>query len=180
MKTLLLLSGPVASGKTEIAKHLIQHHSFKEFKSSAFLKELAAKENIEPTRFNLQEIGDNLDTQTDYFWIVEQAIRSLEEAPENKLWLIDSVRKKRQIEHFRNAENAKVIHAHVYAPESILETRYKLRQSSHNIAEYENAIQHTNEISARALFSVAELLLDTSTLSPQQASLRIIKLVNGE
>lgn len=61
MKRLLLLSGPMASGKTSVSAALQEHYGFVSISSSAFLRAhlTALSEPID--RLQLQELGDALD-----------------------------------------------------------------------------------------------------------------------
>ena len=63
---LVLLSGPIAVGKTTLADFLIREFGFHRVRSSDYLKSLAAARGIRESRDVLQELGDELDYSTDY------------------------------------------------------------------------------------------------------------------
>jgi adenylate kinase family enzyme len=163
-KLVLLLSGPIACGKSELAKALVDKHHFKAIKSGVYLQELAAERNIEVSRRALQEIGDDLDEATNFDWIVERVAGPLIAANEqHDFWLMDSVRKERQVEHFRHRYGDKILHVHLSVPEEHLKARYDVRRlrpdSFECMTSYEDAVQHPNEVASRALISIADVVL---------------------
>lgn len=179
MKLLLLLSGPVAVGKTGIADALIRKHDFQSIKSSSYLRSLAAQRKLEQNRTNLQQIGDQLDGTTDYRWLIDDvALPSLASAPNQKRWLIDSVRKQRQIQHFREQFADSIWHVHLTAPERTIEERYVTRLTAGGESgkvPYAIAISHENEISSRSLIKIADVVLDLELITPEKAALTIVK-----
>jgi hypothetical protein len=139
----------------------------------------ARAEGIEPDRTQLQQLGDALDERSDYRWLIENvAVPTMARLPGQDRWLLDSVRKLRQVEHFRERFGACVTHAHFEAPEAILKTRYEARLAAggeyHGGTPYETALDHPNERSARALRLVADVVLDTSVLTPEQAAQELL------
>jgi hypothetical protein len=106
-------------------------------------------------------------------------IASASEAnPDNARWLLDSVRKPRQVEHFRDQFGQSVFHAHLTAPEQTIEARYNNRllagNETGNIV-YATAIAHTNEISSRSLIHIADILVDLAGISSEAAALVILE-----
>lgn len=165
MEMLVLLSGPIAVGKTSVRQELLAAHGFEHVRSSAYLKELAQTEG----RTSLQDLGDRLDEETDYRWLLDSVARpGFMALPGQQRWLVDAVRKKRQVEHFRDAYGPLVLHVHLTAPEEILKQRYASRLStSGDQPEYAIAIEHENETASRRLIDIADLVLDANLLTPQ-------------
>jgi hypothetical protein len=100
------------------------------------------------------------------------------ENPDNDRWLLDSVRKRRQVDHFRDRFGKLVFHVHLVAPEPIIKARYNDRLLAGDEAgniPYATAISHANEISSRSLFDVADFLVDLTSTSSETAALAIIK-----
>ena len=162
---LLLLSGPLAVGKTTVREMLERDYGFSNVRSSEYLRARAAERGLPPDRLTLQELGDGLDASTDYKWLLDDVARPLFTAnPGAKYWLVDAVRKKLQVEHFRAAFGGSVIHAHLTAPEEVLRGRYEerlLAKGEGVEGAYERAIDHDNERSARGLVEVADIVLNT-------------------
>lgn len=131
---------------------------------------LASKQGQDESRTCLQNLGDRLDKETDYRWVLDAVARPAIAAEPSKLhWLIDAVRKRRQVEHFREAYGRLVLHVHLNAPEEVLQQRYGARLLKvEDATPYDVAIQHENEIASRDLVHIADLILDASITSPQE------------
>ncbi len=160
----LLLSGPIASGKSTLAKSLVERHQFRAIRSGQYLQAMAVARGIQINRLALQELGDGLDEATDFGWIVQDVAGPLIASDEEQSrWLMDSVRKERQVEHFRNRFGRKVLHVHLSPPDDQLRARYELRRLTPDSFEiyttYEDAIAHQNENSSRSLGPIADLNL---------------------
>lgn len=183
MPSIILLSGPIASGKTTLAAELIESHGFHRLKSSDYLKALCATRGLEISRANLQKVGDELDSQTDYRWLVSEiAAPRIASTPDQNRWLIDAVRKGRQIEHFRAAFGPEVLHVHVWASEEVLKDRYYRRhaagESHEGSTSYGEAIAHPNEIASRDLMDHADLAINVHRVSTAATASAIAMLVS--
>ncbi len=176
-KMILLLSGPAAAGKSTICKHLIDENGFSPIKSSGYLRSLAKLQERDVTRELLQEIGDRLDVETNFTWLVEDvAVPQIEECCEQHLWLVDSVRKHEQIERFEKAFPEKVFHCHITAPDEVLEMRLSKRCASYERGFAEH-VSHPNEVSARYLGRLAAIVVDTSKVDALSACVTIMEEV---
>jgi RNase adaptor protein for sRNA GlmZ degradation len=124
-------------------------------------------------RLTLQELGDQLDLETDYRWLIDQvAVPAIAAHPTQDLWLVDAVRKDRQVAHFRQEFPGRVIHIHLTADEGVLRERYEARLRAGNDYEgnksYDTAIRHPNELAARSLREIADHTIETSELRPER------------
>lgn len=174
MKRLLLLSGPMASGKTSVSASLQEAHRFVPISSGSFLRAQLTSRNEPVDRLNLQELGDALDRATDFVWLIDSvAIPALGTQPDVDSWLLDAVRKPRQVELFRNRFGNAVRHVHIVAPESVLEQRYAERGLNH-LEDYQASVLHPNEQSARSLAGLADKVLDTEQYSPLEIADQIM------
>ncbi|WP_233842831.1 AAA family ATPase [Dyella sp. 2HG41-7] len=173
VERLLLLSGAIGAGKTSVACALMNRYAFRKVGSSDYLKSLIPPDELkegDELRLQLQELGDRLDEQTDYLWIVDPvAISTIQKQASVTRWLIDAVRKERQVEHFRQQFGASVRHVHFTAPDALLRARYTGRGIS-----YDQAVDHPNEVNARQLGKIADVLIDTSVLDPHTIANRIV------
>ena len=89
---------------------------------------MVIQKNLPRHRTALQQLGDELDVSTDYRWVVNDvAEHAIGNDPNVRRWLFDSVRKPRQVEHFRIRYSASVFHVHLIASEQVLRTRYDAR-----------------------------------------------------
>lgn len=173
IEKLLLLSGAIGSGKTTIAEELIREFKFGKITSGSYLISLIPPDELKEgdgRRRQLQELGDRLDEETDYHWIVDPvAVLALERDPDVNSWLVDAVRKKRQVESFRERFGALIRHVHLTASEEVLRSRYMEKGS-----DYDAAIAHPNEANARGLEELADLVLDTSSIKAEHLVRQIL------
>lgn len=179
---ILLLSGPAASGKSTICEMLMEKYGFVPIKSSSYLRGLVDQSNREVTREVLQEIGDRLDVETDFNWLVTNvAIPQMEANQGCRHWFVDSVRKPEQVDRFLEAFPEQVFHVHITAPDKVLKVRLLDRSVASGNTAYEKAfaehLTHPNEISARSLANFAPLVIDTSEIDAVTASETILEKV---
>lgn len=171
---MLLISGPLAVGKSSVARVLIADHGFSTIRSGPYLRDLAIKQSKGQSRADLQAMGDSLDDETDYSWLISDVVvPTLSASPTQDRWLLDCVRKQQQIAHFRSRYGAGVLHVHFTAPEEVLSARYEARmaagQEYAGATEYSLAAAHPNELSARKLIEVADLVIDLYGTSAEDA-----------
>lgn len=178
-KRLLLLSGAMRAGKTSVARALQENHGFSGVSSSGYLRACDRRSSALDVRSRLQEIGDQLDIETDFAWVVDSvAMPAIAASPSVENWFFDAVRKPRQIEHFRAQFGQIVRHIHLSAPEDVLQKRYAAGAALGDAA-YVTAITHPNEIAARSLCAMADEIFDTSTVTTIEIATRIIVAWNG-
>jgi cytidylate kinase len=178
-KVLLLLSGPIAVGKTAIRDELVANHQFDYVRSGRYLTELANKQSLTVGRTSLQDLGDQLDKETDFRWLLDDVIvPALNDKANVDRWIVDAVRKPEQVRHIRHMVGAPmVLHIHLTAPEPILERRYEARralQPQHlDSTPYHAAIKHPNETISRDLYRIADEVYDTELIEPREIGRRI-------
>ncbi len=182
---ILLFSGPAGVGKTSITEVMEKCHGFKLLKSSLHLREIAIEKQIPISRKALQTIGDDLDIETNFQWIVDKvAIPQISRTMHHGRWLLDSIRKREQIAHFKKLEKFKVFHVHITASEGTIKTRFYERnlKGEENQYEkpYEELLQHPNEISSRQLDKFADFVLLYEKMTPAQAAEVILSKRPGE
>jgi hypothetical protein len=125
-KLIILLSGPLAVGKTTLRDALVSEHHFDYAKSGKYLTSRASQLGIAISRTSLQDLGDKLDLDTDYRWLITDVVTPAMQGNDLcERWIVDAVRKERQVIHFRDSFNtsADVFHLHLTAPEAVLQTR---------------------------------------------------------
>lgn len=170
-QVILLVSGPLAVGKTSVREMLIAKHGYAAIQSSSYLRELAIAKGIALERKNLQVLGDSLDIETQFSWVVSKvALPQVQAKPEQELWIFDSVRKPEQVSLFRGQFGASVRHVHFICPESILKNRYESRVRTEDAVSYEDAINHPNERSSRSLSQIADRVISLEKLSSEDAA----------
>lgn len=171
----VLTSGPIAAGKSSVVENLVDEHEFHKISSGTFLKKLAEESVDPPNRLELVRLGDELDVATDYAWVVsEVAVPALRAEPTADKWIFDSVRKRKQVEHFRSQFPDSVFHVHFYASEQILRERFYGRNKQSDIKMiYDEAIDTPNEREARSLFDLADLVIDTGQTDAKASARRV-------
>lgn len=174
IKRLLLLSGPMRSGKSSVAQALKENHAFSGISSSGYLRSYAQQSGVNVERSQLQDLGDRLDVETDFAWVIDAVARpAVEAAATTENWLLDAVRKPRQVDHFRAQFPHLVKHVHLCAPEKILRTRYAAGRSAAD-PDYGVASAHPNEVAARSLGSIADETYDTAQASATDIAAQIV------
>ena len=173
-KLILLTSGPIAVGKSSVVSILINQFRFKQISSSSHLKRLAASRGLKPDRQTLTEIGDALDVDTDFSWVVSPVTsNAINQYTSINRWVFDSVRKKKQVQSFRTTYPNAVKHIYFDADERILQTRYEQRMRRNpdkDNQDYKKAISTPNEIEARSLKTLADIVIDISNMTPVDAA----------
>lgn len=158
---IILLSGPFKVGKSTVTSELVHQFGYLKISSSGYLRSLnpgVEQLDLAQARLRLQEAGDELDRQTDFRWVVDPvATSAVAGSPDASHWLFDAVRKRRQIEHFRERFGSAVMHVHLTAPDDVLQNRSGLTPTA-----YSTAIAHTNEINSRSLVDIADRIFDTT------------------
>ncbi|WP_218919445.1 hypothetical protein [Burkholderia sp. MSMB1459WGS] len=176
IKRLLLLSGPMRSGKTSVAEVLKRSYGFSGISTGGYLRSCIPPGRGDVTRSSLQDLGDRLDFETDFAWVVDAvSIPAMAAAPTTENWLLDAVRKPRQIEHFRAQFPRVLRHVHLHAPESTLQNRYAAGLSPSATA-YTLALAHPNEVAARSLGDLADETFDTARASASEIAAQIADL----
>lgn len=180
MDKLLLLSGASGAGKSSVAKELEESFQFRRISSSTYLRSYAQALDPCGEKHQLQELGDRLDEETDFAWVIDDvAAPAIESDPQQPSWLVDAVRKPRQVQRFRRRFGRYVRHVHLSAPEAILEARYAAQAKPEDTL-YAEVIAHPNEVAARALERDADQVFDTSQLSPAKIAQSILLLWSSE
>ena len=128
IEKILLLSGHICTGKTEVTRRLEDRFGFVKIKTSEILKRLAPGRGFETDRIPLQELGEELDRETSGLWVLDEVVKWSETNGSHKYIVIDSVRIKGQIDWFRKEFGLRVVHAHLTAPPEILEARFEERK----------------------------------------------------
>jgi adenylosuccinate synthase len=151
MKQMILLSGPIASGKSSLAKHISVQLGLGNFSTSSAIKKLLG----EGSREELQGRGQALDAdRPEWLW---EEIRS---------WMnsvvVDSVRAVYQIDMLRKKaleQRVQVVHIHLTASDESLRERFEARNE---LSKYAKVKFDILESSVHGLASIADLVINTS------------------
>ena len=102
------LTGKMGSGKGEVAAYL-EKKGFKSYRFSDIIREECSKRGIEPSRENLQIIGNKLREESGNAGILAKTLR--EKAEGNTV--VDGIRNRKEIEELRKAEKFVLISVEV-------------------------------------------------------------------
>jgi len=129
MREVVVISGHICTGKSELARRLSDEFGYLLVKTSDKLKEEAKKRGLRMDRVALQELGDIIDKETGHKWLLDACIKAANEKEETEPLVVDSIRRCEQLEHFRRHYAFRVIHAHLWASPQILKARFSARNA---------------------------------------------------
>jgi adenylosuccinate synthase len=135
MRQIILISGHTCNGKSELAKLLKGRFEFEIFKTSEHIARIAGERELGTTRQDLKNLGDKLDQESQYQWVIRAVTDLANTLPAEKPIVVDSIRKSEQLELFRKQTEFEVTHVHLYATKEALESRFKNRQKKRNSLE---------------------------------------------
>lgn len=128
MKRIVLVSGHLCTGKSGLAKALEREFGYYVVKSSQMLREIAVQRESPLDRVSLQRLGDAMDKETGGKWLYDSVMSHLEQVSVHDRVVLDNVRTKEQMEHFRTAPDLVATHVHLYVLDKAeLERRWKKR-----------------------------------------------------
>lgn len=172
-KLVVVLSGPVAGGKSTLGKTLVKRFDGHRFSTRELLiRRLQHGEAA--TRERLQAIGEELDGTTEGRWVAEGFARAVFDVADG-LVLIDAARRVEQIEAIRKAFGREVRHLHVTASRDVCAERYssRLEASGEASAPSYDAVQaDPTEAQVDTLARVADVVIDTERASKEDVFTR--------
>lgn len=171
-RMIVLLSGPVSSGKSTLADALVQQAGFQLIKTWEMLTERAPE--VARERAALQRLGEQLDIDTRGDWVATDLSRRARTLPEQALIVIDAVRIPGQVEAVRRSFGPRVLHVHLTAPEEILERRYKHRRRGDikELASYTAVQDSKTERDVDQLGDIADVVIDTNRCTKEDVFVR--------
>jgi adenylosuccinate synthase len=172
-RTLVLLSGEIAAGKTTLCEALSDRFGFHVFKTRELIQ---TKITVPLERLALQKAGEELDRKTHGAWVADALGRKVGDLPQDRNIVVDSVRIKKQIDAVRKGFGARVVHVHLTAERSILEKRYNARKRKARIKElpsYAEARKDPTERQVGSLSECADIVIDTGRCTDHDVLVRV-------
>jgi adenylosuccinate synthase len=169
--TILLLSGPISAGKSVLAENLVQRYGADYIRTSALI---TASASSNPGRVDLQEIGLRPEFQEGE-WVVH-AINERVSASNAGIIVVDAARTLEQVEACRRALgiSCRVTHIHLMAQPEVLAERFASRIRPEDAGlSWRQAMQAPQEMTAASLAEVADLVVDTTPLTPADVAIRV-------
>ena len=161
---IILLSGPVASGKSILARRLSDRFNMKLLRTSDLLRAVMTEQE-RPGRFALQNKGEELDRLSQGRWVLDGLSRVLGRESTEKSVIVDSVKIREQIDAIRDSYGSLVTHIHLTAPVDVLTARFNSRQafSPHDeLISYQGVRSNETEGQVDALGDIADVVIDSN------------------
>ena len=173
----VVVSGPVAGGKSALARGLERHFEGQRLSTrSALMSRMAP--NKPATRETLQRIGAEWDAETGGAWVADRLGRDIWRARERgrELMIVDAARIAGQVEGMRAAFGREVRHVHVTASRETCAARYAERQSEEEFeeaADYATVLQDPTERAVDDLAPLADIVVDTDRDAEDDVLVRV-------
>ena len=174
-RRIILLSGPVASGKSMLAGRLADRFNMSLLRSSALLRAMMTGAE-EFGRTPLQDLGDELDRRTGGTWVLDSLRLMLRGEATSTNVVVDSVKIPEQIDAIRDAYGPSVTHVHMTAPLDVLASRYESRESSPAQAEYlsyQDIRLNRTESHVDRLSEIADVVIDSNRCTEEDVLVRV-------
>jgi adenylosuccinate synthase len=177
-RLIVVLTGPVASGKSSLAQKLVERFHFEQVKTRELIR--TRFPDVDASRDSFQQLGEQLDRENDGDWISHDIDKLARERgwPADARIVIDAVRIQEQIKPLRKW--AHVFHVHLTAPYEVLERRYNERISRHDIREFDSYAQvRENQTEARieTLRDDADISIDSQQCTEEDVLVRVAAAV---
>ena len=177
---IVLLSGPIGAGKSQLASGLAKRHGARILRTRDLIR--AAKPDVPDDRRALQRAGAALDRSDGGEWVKTALFRLIEtmslEPDPPTLVAIDAVRIEGQIAAIRSAFGTLVHHIHLTASEAALATRYASRGAiGDSGVPFEAARRQGPERGVAKLATLADILVETDRCSEDAVLTRATALL---
>lgn len=129
MRQIVLITGRICTGKSGLARRLRNEFGYELLQTSEILRTQATERRLESDRLSLQTLGDTLDRETGSKWLLSAVEELATALPNQTPIVVDNVRTREQLEHFRNNLGWVVVHAHLYGPDAELQQRFEKKRA---------------------------------------------------
>ncbi len=173
-KVVVVESGPVAGGKSALARQLAERFGGMRLSTRELLMP-SLKPGETASRQFLQEIGAQLDEETGGEWVANRFSRRIFSGDAD-LFIVDSARIADQIEGLRKAFGDEVRHVHITASRETCAERYEQRRGRAEVEEaatYEDVMADPTEAKVDDLRKQADIVIDTDRDSKEDVVVRV-------
>ncbi|MGH3696645.1 MAG: adenylosuccinate synthetase [Pseudonocardiaceae bacterium] len=171
-RAIILLSGPIGSGKTTLAEFMERHYGVFRISTSSILSASAGRFL---SRNELQQVGLAERFQGGE-WIADAVIRSVLDHSKIEVIVVDAVRTVSQVRVIKDlaAGRWQILHVHLIAENKQLARRYsdRVREGDSDV-DWVMAKESLTEAAIATLGSDADLTIDTSRVTPGDVAVRV-------
>src|ERR1039457_7376521 len=166
---LILLSGPIASGKTTLARDLMRLVSAEHVSTSGLLSATVGREL---DRGELQRLGLGASFQ-EGGWIVSAVRQLAGRCPAGSVIVVDAVRTLEQVRELREASSGawRILHVHLRADDQQLAARHGALQRDKDA--WGEVMGSPTEAGTPALETEADVVIDTTRATPTDVAVRV-------
>lgn len=167
MRVLIVLSGQIASGKSDLCSQLASRFGAKILRTRAILEAKLHKDDPkrDGSRSALQLAGDELDARTQGGWVVDALRDATVDLSEDAVVVLDSARTPGQVAALKEAYPGMTRHVHLKAARFIRERRYDARrEATFEETGFDEASQHPVETEVPRLEPLADVVICTNTI----------------
>lgn len=176
MSKIVLISGHICSGKSNLAGKLHGRFGFHVIKTSDIVRDIAIREGLPTDREALQNLGDRLDIETKGRWVLEGMERLVPKQSTANV-VVDAVRISAQVERFRERFGPRITHVHLWASELNLRQRFEERKAQGRETDasmtYERANLNKTEKEVDYLAREADVAVNTERSDVQDTFTRV-------
>jgi adenylosuccinate synthase len=173
--SLILLSGPIASGKTTLATELEHLVPAKRISTSGLI---AASAGRELDRGELQRRGLGSSFQG-ADWIADEVRRIAAHSPAGSVVVVDAVRTVEQVSGLRTTAPGawQILHVHLLGDSGQFAARHAASRRD-NGAAWDEIMLRPTETAAQALEAEADVVIDTTRITPADVAARVTARVS--
>ena len=175
-RTVVVLSGAVSTGKSTLARRLVERYGGRRFSTRQLIVERYGGQ-LARERRRLQALGDELDMATGGAWVADGIAPEVAALPAEALVVVDSVRILDQVEALRRAFGRQIVHVHLaIEDEAALERRYAERRGREDVIElpsYRDVSANPTERAIEALADDADVVIDTLRSDAADVEVRV-------
>lgn len=177
---IVVLSGPICSGKSALAEKLENRHRARVIKTRDLIR--LQVPNVKEERGALQRAGEKLDRADEGAWVNTALARFIEQtqygSTPSGLFVVDSVRIAGQLEAIRKGYGTAVYHVHLTADEEELKKRYAERRTkTKEFNSYEAVKRSKTERNVGQLADLADIVVATDRCTPESVLVRATALL---
>jgi adenylosuccinate synthase len=168
---IVVLSGPIRSGKTTLATKLSERFGLELIKTHDLIKSAYSQLSL-TGRIPLQEYGEKLDRETKGRWVATELAKVILAGGADAAYIIDSARIPEQVDAIRLAFHP-VTHIHLTADEAELRRRYEKQAAvDKDPVSYEDAKKNLTEKRVGRLAKIADIVIDTGRCTDEDVFVR--------